>query len=118
MLKNLMSACLLSLGLLAGHAAFAADATATCEAQAGEKKLAGAAKISFVKKCVKDAGGAAAASPACEKSAADKKLAGAAKNSHIKKCMADEKASAKPAAAAAPAAKPVAAAAPASGAKK
>lgn len=128
MMKNLISACLLSFGLLAGHAAFAADAKATCETQASEKKLAGAAKNSFVKKCVKDAGGAAAmASPACEKSAADKKLAGAAKTSHLKKCMADEKAGAKPAAAAAPAtaAKPAAAATPAapvataaSGAKK
>ena len=97
MMKTLISACLLSFGLLAGNAAFAADAKATCETQASEKKLAGAAKNSFVKKCVKDAGGApaAAASPACEKSAADKKLAGAAKSSHIKKCMADEKAGGK-----------------------
>jgi hypothetical protein len=118
-MKTLISACLLTVGLLAGNAAFAADAKATCEAQAGEKKLAGAAKNSFVKKCVKDAGGAAAAaSPACEKSAADKKLAGAAKTSHIKKCMADEKAAAAPAAKPAEAAKPAAAAAPASGAKK
>lgn len=101
-MKALITACLLSFGLLAG-AAHAADAKATCEAQAAEKKLAGAAKNSFVKKCVKDAGGAVAVSPACEKSAADKKLAGAAKNSHIKKCMADEAAAAKPAAAAAPA---------------
>ena len=30
-------------------------ANAACEAKAGEKKLAGAAKNSFVKKCVKDA---------------------------------------------------------------
>ena len=77
-----------SLGLFAGHT-FAANAD--CEAKAGEKKLSGAAKSSFVKKCEKDAGAApaAAANPACEKSAADKKLAGAAKTSHIKKCMAD-----------------------------
>jgi hypothetical protein len=76
-------------GLLLSTSAFAAD----CNKMAEEKKLAGAAKTSFVKKCEKDAaGGAAAASPACEKSAADKKLAGAAKTSHIKKCMADEKA--------------------------
>jgi hypothetical protein len=62
-----------------------------CEKMAGEKKLAGAAKTSFVKKCEADAAGdaTAAASPACEKSAADKNLAGAAKTSHIKKCMAD-----------------------------
>jgi hypothetical protein len=57
---------------------------------ADEKKLAGAARTSFITKCEKDA--SPAASPACEKSAADKKLAGAAKASHLKKCMADEKA--------------------------
>ncbi|MFM2053151.1 MAG: hypothetical protein RL456_1188, partial [Pseudomonadota bacterium] len=32
------------------------SAQASCEAKAAEKKLAGAAKNSFVKKCVKDAG--------------------------------------------------------------
>ncbi len=64
-----------------------ANAAADCEAKAAEKKLAGAAKTSFVKKCVKDSGGDIAAM--CEKSAADKKLAGAAKTSHIKKCTAD-----------------------------
>lgn len=34
----------------------AAFADASCEARAAEKKLAGAAKNSFVKKCVADAG--------------------------------------------------------------
>jgi hypothetical protein len=34
------------------------DATATCDASAGDRKLAGAAKNSFLKKCVKDAVGA------------------------------------------------------------
>lgn len=117
-MKILITACLLSLGMLVGTA-HAADAKATCETQASEKKLAGAAKNSFVKKCIKDAGVAAAAvSPACEKSAADKKLAGAAKTSHLKKCMADEKAAAAPAAKPAEMAKPTAAAAAASGAKK
>ncbi|MFS2033288.1 hypothetical protein ACEN8I_04600 [Polaromonas sp. CT11-55] len=91
----------MSMGLSA--TAHAAGAEADCAAKSAEKKLAGAAKASFEKKCIRDA--AAAPSPACEKSAADKKLAGAAKNSHIKKCMADEKkatapAAAKPAAAA------------------
>ena len=89
MKKSLIGIAFATLGLFAGHA-FAANAD--CEAKAGEKKLAGAAKTSFVKKCEKDAmaaPAAAAASPACEKSAADKKLAGAAKTSHIKKCMAD-----------------------------
>lgn len=63
---------------------------ANCNQMADDKKLAGAARTSFVKKCEKDAAApAAAASAACEKSAADKKLAGAARNSHVKKCMAD-----------------------------
>ena len=88
MKKSLISITFVTLGLFAGHA-FAANAD--CEAKAGEKKLAGAAKTSFVKKCEADAAAApaAAANPACEKSAADKKLAGAAKTSHIKKCMAE-----------------------------
>ena len=61
-----------------------------CEDQAAEKKLAGAAKGSFMKKCEKDAK-AADASSTCESQAADKKLAGAAKNSFVKKCVADAK---------------------------
>ena len=63
---------------------------ATCDAQAAEKKLAGAAKNSFVQKCEKDAAAAlAAATTTCEAQAADKKLAGAAKNSFTKKCIKD-----------------------------
>ncbi len=86
--KTISTLAIVVCGLFAAPA-FAAD----CAAQAAEKKLAGAAKTSFVKKCEKDASAApkAAVSPACEKSAADKKLAGAAKTSHIKKCMADAK---------------------------
>ena len=57
-----------------------------CEAQAAVKKLAGAAKTSFVGKCVKDASANGKAAQ-CEKAAADKKLAGAAKNSFIQKCV-------------------------------
>lgn len=81
---------LLALGLsLSVGTAYAADAS--CDAKAAEKKLAGAAKTSFLKKCNADAGTAASdpKTAACEKSAADKKLHGAAKNSHVKKCMAD-----------------------------
>mgnify|MGYP000387856833 CR=1 FL=1 len=92
-MKNLMTAMALGVTLCCGSAFAASHAGApmkaggTCDAQAAEKKLAGAAKTSFVKKCEKDAKApAAAASPACEKSAADKKLAGAAKNSFMKKC--------------------------------
>lgn len=66
--------------------AFAADTT--CADKAMEKKLAGAAKASFIKKCEKDA---AAASPkaACEARASEKKLYGAAKTSFVKKCEKD-----------------------------
>jgi hypothetical protein len=59
----------------------------SCEAQATEKKLAGAAKTSFVKKCEKDT--AAGATKACTDQAAEKKLAGAAKSSFVKKCVKD-----------------------------
>ena len=62
-------------------------ADATCEAKAAEKKLAGAAKNSFMKKCEADTG-----VNACATTAAEKKLAGAAKNSFMKKCEADAKA--------------------------
>ena len=87
---------------------------AACEKASAEKKLAGAAKASFEKKCIADAGGMAAApSPAaaCEKASAEKKLAGAAKASFEKKCIADAgdksmaKTDVKPMAAAAPAVK-------------
>lgn len=55
----------------------------TCNAGAAEKKLAGAAKASFLKKCEKDA------KAKCEASSKEKKLAGAAKSNHEKKCLAD-----------------------------
>jgi hypothetical protein len=84
MQKTTFATLALALSLFAGHS-FAANAE--CDAKAADKRLAGAAKTSFVKKCEKDS--VAPASDACMKSAADKKLAGAAKNSHLKKCMAD-----------------------------
>lgn len=71
---------------LVSNFAYAADAT--CEAKAADKKLAGAAKNSFVKKCEKDSM-ADTAKKTCEAKAAEKKLAGAAKNSFTKKCVAD-----------------------------
>ncbi len=55
-----------------------------CEAAAAEKKLAGAAKTSFLKKCNKTAH-----QTACDTKASEKKLAGAAKTSFLKKCNAD-----------------------------
>jgi hypothetical protein len=105
MTKTLITAALLSLGLMAGTAHASSPAEANCEAQAAEQKLAGAAKNSFVKKCVREAGGRpASAAPAqakaqdpaeiCEKSAGYKKLAGAAKDAHIKKCLEDATAAA------------------------
>jgi len=63
--------------------AASAHANTTCTAQAGEKKLAGAAKTSFMKKCESDA------AAKCDATAAEKKLAGAAKTSFTKKCVAD-----------------------------
>jgi hypothetical protein len=68
-------------------------ADATCADKAAEKKLAGAAKNSFVKKCEKDSG-AVSAAEACAAKAVDKNgkpLAGAAKNSFVKKCEKDAK---------------------------
>jgi hypothetical protein len=56
---------------------------ASCKASAGERKLAGAALTSFMKKCEDDA------KKACEADSAAKKLHGAAKNSHMKKCVDD-----------------------------
>ncbi|WP_429233441.1 hypothetical protein [Aeromonas salmonicida] len=79
-------------GLLCGsvllaNPVFANDsAQLQCEAQAAAKKLSGAAKTSFVGKCVKDAS-ANGKTAQCEKAAADKKLAGAAKNSFVQKCV-------------------------------
>ncbi|MBT9491293.1 MAG: hypothetical protein IV107_02870 [Paucibacter sp.] len=81
----------------ADHPAAAAVAgNPACDAKAAEKKLAGAAKISFVKKCTVDGGpDMAAAAPAgdaaaaCSAKSAEKKLAGAAKTSFEKKCVAD-----------------------------
>jgi hypothetical protein len=56
---------------------------ATCLASADGKKLAGAARTSFLTKCERDA------TAVCETTAADKKLHGAAKTSFTKKCVKD-----------------------------
>lgn len=66
------------LSMMAGQAL-----AASCKADATDKKLAGAAMTSFMKKCQTDA------QAACDKSAADMKLSGAAKTSHVKKCLSD-----------------------------
>ena len=77
MLKEI---CLVSTLVFAGSA-FAQDST--CAGTAAERKLAGAAKNSFVKKCEKDA------ADKCEIASKEKKLAGAAKSSFSKKCVKD-----------------------------
>jgi hypothetical protein len=53
---------------------------ASCATQAGDKKLSGAAKTSFMNKCAKTD---------CDAQAAEKKLSGAAKNSFTTKCVKD-----------------------------
>lgn len=72
---------------MAASSVYAAD---DCASRAAEKKLAGAAKNSFLKKCEADAQGPETAT--CAATAKEKKLAGAAKNSFMKKCVADAKA--------------------------
>jgi hypothetical protein len=71
------------LAVLFGFVATGAYAD-TCKKDAADKKLAGAALTSFMKKCQNDA------RAACEVSSKEKKLAGAAKTSHIKKCVTDK----------------------------
>ena len=77
-MKALILAALI--GLIAGNACAQSP---SCKANAGEKKLAGAALTSFMKKCEADA------QTACDTSAADKKLNGAAKTRFTKKCVTD-----------------------------
>ena len=60
-----------------------AAADESCKARAAEKKLAGAALNSFMKKCETDA------QTTCDAQAAEKKLAGAARTSFTKKCTSD-----------------------------
>ena len=53
----------------------------TCTVNATEKKLAGAAKNSFMQKCERDA------RTACENDEISQRTSGAAKEAHIKKCV-------------------------------
>jgi hypothetical protein len=55
-----------------------------CRDTATEKKLAGAALTSFMKKCESDA------KSACSQSASEKKLSGAAKTTFTTKCVRDK----------------------------
>ena len=61
-----------------------APANPDCAAKASERKLAGAALDSFMKKCARDA-----ATASCDVAAGEKKLKGAAKKSFTKKCVKD-----------------------------
>ena len=69
-------------GLVLGMAS-AALADGSCKTNAMDKKLAGAALTSFMKKCQTDA------AKLCDDQSAAKKLAGAAKTSFTKKCVND-----------------------------
>jgi len=82
-MKGLTTAAVIA--LFASAAVYGANPA--CEAQAAEKKLAGAAKSSFMKKCEKDA--TEVATKTCTDQAVEKKLAGAAKSSFVKKCVKD-----------------------------
>jgi hypothetical protein len=79
MLRQLVLAC----SLVFAGAAMAQDKGQTCNASAAEKKLAGAAKTSHLKKCEQDA------KATCETASKEKKLSGAAKTSFEKKCVKD-----------------------------
>lgn len=68
-------------GSLAGMQAAYADST--CQSTVTDKKLYGAARTSFLKKCQADA------QTKCNASAGDRKLAGAARTSFTKKCVSD-----------------------------
>jgi len=69
--------------LLTSFAIGGAVADPTCHDKATDKKLAGAALTSFMKKCESDA------ATACDAQAEVKKLSGAAKTSFTKKCVRD-----------------------------
>ena len=77
-----MKAILLAAALAVGALTVPAQAS-SCMGEAEEKKLAGAALNSFMKKCETDA------TKTCEADSQAKKLSGAAKSSHMKKCVSD-----------------------------
>jgi hypothetical protein len=77
--NSMKKLCTLLAVAFASTLTFAADTA--CMTAAKEKKLAGAARTSFVTKCEKQA------KAKCETAATEKKLAGAAKTSNVKKCV-------------------------------
>lgn len=68
---------------LAAVSALSLPVHATCTSESTDKKLAGAARTSFMTKCEHDA------ATSCAKTAQDKKLYGAARTSFEKKCVSD-----------------------------
>lgn len=71
----------LVLGWVAAAVWAADEVPSACEAAAQERKLAGAAKTSFVKRCQQEA------QARCEAQAGEKKLSGAARTSFLTKCI-------------------------------
>lgn len=78
-----ISLALLASNLVLASTSWAQPSAPTCNAAAQEKKLAGAAKTSFVTKCQREA------TERCEAVATERKLVGAAKTSNVKKCVKD-----------------------------
>ena len=72
------------LAIVLALCAMSGPAFATCQSDATEKKLVGAALNSFMTKCKRDA------ETACTVDSTERKLAGAAKTSHMKKCVDDK----------------------------
>jgi hypothetical protein len=83
-MKYLPLAALAAVAIVTATAPATFAQTGSCKAVAAEKKLAGAALNSYMKKCESDA------EAACNASAAEKKLAGAAKTSFTTKCVRDK----------------------------
>ena len=79
----LKSIALVALAVGLAGAPTLAFADGSCAATAADKKLAGAAKTSFMTKCGNDA------KAACDKQADDKNLKGAARTSFTTKCVKD-----------------------------
>jgi len=82
-MNRIIFATICGVAFLSTNAGLAWAEDQSCKARATEKKLAGAAQTSFMKKCETDA------TTTCNTAAADKKLSGAAKTSFTKKCVSD-----------------------------
>jgi hypothetical protein len=83
MRRIILTALFASIAAASAYAQSPPAASPSCTTQATDKKLAGAAKTSFMKKCQTDA------TTSCNTQADGKKLAGAARTSFTKKCVTD-----------------------------